>query len=139
MGCAMVQGLLRAGHAASDLVIVETSAERRAELTKLFAGIHIAADTPRCDEAIIAVKPADVATACARVVAAGARRVISIAAGVRIAAIQAACGADVRVIRAMPNTRAVVGLRLLLWLSLTLVTMRTEPGPARCCKASASS
>ena len=109
MGCAMVQGLLRAGHAASNLVIVETSAERRAELTKLFAGIHIAADTPRCDDAIIAVKPADVATACARVVA-GARRVISIAAGVRIAAIQSACGADVRVIRAMPNTPAVVGL-----------------------------
>jgi pyrroline-5-carboxylate reductase len=110
MGCAVVQGLLRAGHAASDLVIVETSAERRAEITKLFAGIHIAADTPRCDDAIIAVKPADVATACARVVAAGAQRVISIAAGVRIAAIQSACGAHVRVIRAMPNTPAVVGL-----------------------------
>jgi len=110
MGCAVVQGLLRAGHAASDLVIVETSGERRVELTKLFAGILIVADAPRCDEAMIAVKPADVATACERVVAAGAQRVISIAAGVRIAAIQSACGAHVRVIRAMPNTPAVVGL-----------------------------
>ena len=110
MGCAVVQGLLRAGHAASDLVIVETSAERRVELTKLFAGIRIVADAPRCDEAMIAVKPADVPTACERVVAAGAQRVISIAAGVRIAAIQSACGAHVRVIRAMPNTPAVVGL-----------------------------
>lgn len=109
MGCALVEGLLRAGHAASDLVVVETSAERRDELTKLFAGIQIVPVAPRCDAAIIAVKPADVVAACAMVVAAGARRVISIAAGVRIAAIESACDADVRVIRAMPNTPAIVG------------------------------
>ena len=41
--------------------------------------------------------------------AAGARRVLSIAAGVSIATIQAAAGAGVAVVRAMPNTPALVG------------------------------
>jgi pyrroline-5-carboxylate reductase len=62
---------------------------------------------------VIAVKPADVTTAVAAAVAAGARRLLSIAAGVRIAAIEdVAAGLTddpVAVVRAMPNTPALVG------------------------------
>ncbi len=110
MGSALVQGMLRAGHTAGDITIVEVNAGRRAELVDVFPVVNIAGVVPSCDEAIIAVKPSEVAGVCQAAVAAGAKRVVSIAAGVRIAALQAACGADVRVVRAMPNTPAIVGL-----------------------------
>jgi pyrroline-5-carboxylate reductase len=44
----------------------------------------------RCAGAVIAVKPQDVAPAIGAAVAAGARRVLSIAAGVTVAALEAA-------------------------------------------------
>jgi pyrroline-5-carboxylate reductase len=55
--------------------------------------------------AVVAVKPADVAAACA---ALDVGRVLSIAAGVTIAAIEGAI-AGIPVVRAMPNTPALVG------------------------------
>ena len=58
---------------------------------------------------MIAVKPGDVAGAVGQAVAAGAPAVLSIAAGVSIAALEAAAGAGVAVVRAMPNTPALVG------------------------------
>jgi pyrroline-5-carboxylate reductase len=57
----------------------------------------------------VAVKPYDVAAATAQAVGAGATRILSIAAGVSIAAIEAAAGPDVAVVRSMPNTPALVG------------------------------
>jgi pyrroline-5-carboxylate reductase len=62
--------------------------------------------------AVVAVKPGDVAGVCAELAAAGVARLLSIAAGVTTAAIEAACGERdpaVRVVRAMPNTPALVG------------------------------
>jgi pyrroline-5-carboxylate reductase len=50
-----------------------------------------------------------VADALARVAALGATRVLSIAAGVSIASLEAAAGQGVAVVRAMPNTAALVG------------------------------
>lgn len=110
MGTALVQGLLRAGHRAGDLAIVEARIELCAELRELFPQVHIATAMPECTEAIIAVKPHDVAAACAVAVAAGARRVVSIAAGVTLSSLEYSCGGGVAVVRAMPNTPAVVGL-----------------------------
>jgi pyrroline-5-carboxylate reductase len=110
MGAALVRGLLRAGHQPGALAISEVSSKRREELTGMFPGVSVHDSVPACSEAIIAVKPGDVATACASAVAAGARRVISIAAGIRLDTLQRATGAGVRVVRAMPNTPATVGL-----------------------------
>ena len=110
MGAALVQGLLRTHREASDVVIVETSEARRGELATMFPKVHITAALSNCSEAIIAVKPADAPNACKSAVAAGALRVVSIAAGVRLTTLQAACGDSVRVLRAMPNTPALVGL-----------------------------
>ena len=63
----------------------------------------------RCAGAVIAVKPQDVAPAVAAAVAAGARRVLSIAAGVTVAALEAAADdPGVAIVRAMPNTPALV-------------------------------
>ena len=69
----------------------------------------MSADVPACDAAVIAVKPGDVAGAVGQAVAAGARRILSIAAGVSIATLEAAAGVGVAVVRAMPNTPALVG------------------------------
>jgi pyrroline-5-carboxylate reductase len=108
MGAALVSGLLASGRAPSSLAIVEVSAERRAELATMFPGITIAADVPPCHAAVIAVKPYDVGTACGDAARAGATRLLSIAAGVTIDALQDAAP-GVAVVRAMPNTPALVG------------------------------
>lgn len=110
MGAALVQGLLRAGHSHDSLAVCEMNAARREVLAAMFPRVPIAETAPPCGDAIIAVKPADAPGACRTVVSAGARRVVSIAAGVRVSALQQACGEGVRVARAMPNTAATVGL-----------------------------
>jgi pyrroline-5-carboxylate reductase len=59
--------------------------------------------------AIVAVKPYDVVAVCRQLAAAGVRRVLSIAAGVTCTTLAAGVGPDVAVVRAMPNTPALVG------------------------------
>jgi pyrroline-5-carboxylate reductase len=110
MGAAFLSGLLGSGRAPGTIAVSETAPSRRATLVRMFPAVSVHDDVPRCSEAIIAVKPADVPAACRAAVAAGAARVVSIAAGVRLAALHEACGEGVRVVRAMPNTPALVGL-----------------------------
>jgi len=109
MGAALVGGLLSNGWATRDLIVVEVSAPRRDALTEMFPDVAIAATVPACDAAVIAVKPYDAEQAAAAVTAAGARRVLSIAAGVSIDALQRACGDGVAVVRSIPNTPALIG------------------------------
>jgi len=109
MGAALVGGLLQAGWAEADLAVVEVLAPRRAELTTLFPGVAVVDTMPSCAAALIAVKPYDVVAACATAAAAGATRILSIAAGISLAVLDAAAGPSVAVVRAMPNTPALVG------------------------------
>lgn len=108
MGAALVGGLLGAGWPADGIAVVEVVPARVAELRDMFPGVEVTDSVPGCEAALIAVKPYDVAKATTAAVAAGATRVLSIAAGVTIAALQAAAG-DAAVVRAMPNTPALVG------------------------------
>jgi pyrroline-5-carboxylate reductase len=110
MGTALVQGLLAAERDPSSIVVCEMSAARRDVLRGMFPRVEVRDSVPRCSEAIIAVKPPDVPAACQAASAAGAVRVVSIAAGVRLSVLQQACGTGVRVVRAMPNMPALVGL-----------------------------
>ena len=110
MGEAIVSGLLRAGWAtAGELLVVETSPERRQVLAALLEGVDVAeAPAPRAD-VLLAVKPGDVPAVCRHLAAsAPPRRVLSVAAGVTIAELEGHLGA-VAVVRAMPNTPALVG------------------------------
>ena len=110
MGEALLTGLLGAGWAEpKELGVVEKLADRRSVLTRQFPGVAILEDAEKADGAVVAVKPEDVETACAAIAAAGCGRVLSIAAGVTIAGLEHALGTDVPVIRAMPNTPALVG------------------------------
>jgi pyrroline-5-carboxylate reductase len=106
MGEALLGGLLAAGRDAASLAVVEPIGARRAELAEAFPGVAVSAEPVGADGAVIAVKPADVPAAIG---ATKARRVLSIAAGVTIATLEAAAGAGVPVVRAMPNTPALVG------------------------------
>ena len=108
MGAALVGGLLQAGWAAGELAIVEVLGARADQLRGMFPGMEVTASVPACDAALIAVKPYDAPSATAQAVAVGASRILSIAAGVTLAALEAEAG-DAVVIRAMPNTPALVG------------------------------
>lgn len=111
MGAALVAGLLSSKWIdAGDLTIVEVVLSQRERLEERFPGVRVTGDVPSCGAALIAVKPADTAAATAAAVAAGARRIVSIAAGVSLATLEQAAGPDVAVIRVMPNTPALVGL-----------------------------
>ncbi len=109
MGAALVGGLLRSGWAVDDLAIVEVLPARVAELQQMFPGIAVTGEIPTCKSALIAVKPYDVAFACTTAAESGATRLLSIAAGIGITALQEAAGPEVAVVRAMPNTPALVG------------------------------
>lgn len=109
MGAALVGGLLGAGWAPADIAVVEVLPGRREQLAGMFPGVTITDTIPACRGALIAVKPHDVEAACAAAAAAGATQLLSIAAGISIAALQEAAGPGVAVVRSMPNTPALVG------------------------------
>ena len=109
MGEALLRGLLAAGREASDLAVSEVVAARREELARALPGVRVDPSVPPCAAAVVAVKPGDVPAAARAAAAAGARRILSIAAGVTTARIEEWAGPGVAVVRAMPNTPAVVG------------------------------
>jgi pyrroline-5-carboxylate reductase len=119
MGSALLSGLLASGWAApADVVVAETSAGRRDELGREFPGVLVV-DAPAKDlvidtetrpaGAVLAVKP-DVAEGACRVLGAvGVTRVLSIVAGIPCQRLETALGGNPVVVRAMPNTPALVG------------------------------
>lgn len=111
MGAALVTGLLSAGWAKpEELLVVEPVAGRREELAAAHPGLLVAADlAPDVDGAVVAVKPGDVEAACRALAAAGVDRVLSIAAGVPLARLESWLNSGAAVVRAMPNTPALVG------------------------------
>lgn len=110
MGEALLGGLLDAGWARPDeLVVIERLPARRAELIERFPGVGAVERPVPADGAVIAVKPADVVPSVRELGEAGVGRILSIAAGVSIASIEAALPGTVPVVRAMPNTPALIG------------------------------
>jgi pyrroline-5-carboxylate reductase len=110
MGEALVRGLLTAGtFGPADVRVVEPVAGRRDQLSELLPGVEASPDAAESLGTVIAVKPGDVPAACRSVAAAGSGRVLSIAAGITVAALEAELAPGTAVVRAMPNTPALVG------------------------------
>ena len=110
MGAALLGGMIQSGvFEPSRLAVVELLEARRAQLVDLFPGVAVVDSIPPCRSAVLAVKPPGVPDASAAAVAAGAARILSIAAGVNLATIEGAAGQGVAVVRCMPNTPALVG------------------------------
>lgn len=115
MGGALLAGLLaKGGWAPEDLGVVEPDAARRAELADAHPGV-VVADAPAPDlvgadgGAVLAVKPEVAEPACRALGAVGVRRVLSIVAGMPAARLEAVLPEGAVVVRAMPNTPALVG------------------------------
>ncbi len=111
MASALVGGLLRGGHPTSRIAVVEPDATARARLAA--QGIACSADSNKladCDIVVLAVKP-QVLRAVAQQHAAALRPalVVSVAAGVRLTDLERWLGGHHRLVRAMPNTPALVG------------------------------
>jgi pyrroline-5-carboxylate reductase len=115
MGAALVGGLLDAEFEPSDLAVAEVDADRRRELETRFPGVRVVPSAAwavaDADVVVVCLKPADVPEALEAAVAALGvdSLVLSIAAGVTIATLEAAAPGR-PVVRAMPNTPALIGL-----------------------------
>lgn len=107
MGTALVGGLIHGGWNPSTITVVEIDSAKRAALEAEY-GVQTSEQIVEADGALIAVKPADAVAVCASAVTAGVPRILSIAAGVSVSALEKASGASAVVIRAMPNTPALV-------------------------------
>ena len=107
MGSALLGGLVAAGWDPAGIVVVELDATKRAGLERQF-GVRTSSETVAGNGAVIAVKPGDTAAVCAQVAALGTPRALSIAAGISASTLQDAAGPDCAVVRAMPNTPALV-------------------------------
>ena len=115
MGRALIGGMLRRGTRPEHITVGESSEAAREALSADF-GVQATADNA------VAVGPASVIVVAVKPQVAGAVLtplqpalqqtrpvVISIAAGIRISALESWCGGGVPVIRAMPNRPALVG------------------------------
>ena len=115
MGSALLGGLLDAGWDADDLAVAEVDAERRRELEQQFPKVRVVPSpawaVADADVVVVAVKPGDV-TASLQAAESSLRSetlVLSIAAGVKIETLEPLVPGR-PVVRAMPNTPALVGL-----------------------------
>lgn len=107
MGEALLGGLLAAGRSAESICVAEPIAARRDELADRY-GVAVSGDVAASAGAILATKPDVIPTVAAAVTAAGTDRILSIAAGVTLPTLVAAAGTGVPIVRAMPNTPALV-------------------------------
>ncbi len=112
MAVALIGGMLKRGYAASDIIVAEPVDAQRARLVQEF-GVAVeesAAETLRADVVVLAVKPQvlrQVVTDWPKL--APRTCVLSIAAGVRARDISRWLQCHGSVVRAMPNTPALVG------------------------------
>lgn len=125
MGRAIVDGLLAAGWSKLDLRLAVRTAEQASELSAdgflAWTDPTIAAESARI--VVVAVKPDDQPAAWAALAPAvgPSHVVVSVAAGLTLATIEAALP-GVPVVRAMPNTPVLVGRGVTAWATGTTVS-----------------
>lgn len=109
MGEAIIAGLIRSGELRAEEIAVVEALPARSEQLRVTYPQLVLGDVPTAAPTVIAVKPDDVAAAVSKAVAAGVDTVLSVAAGVPLGRLEVAAGPGVAVVRAMPNTPALVG------------------------------
>lgn len=115
MASAIIRGLLRAGTPPERITATVRRAEKKTELEQAF-GIRVLTDNLAAardaEIVVLAVKPQAFDKLLTSVAPAidHKKLVISVAAGVPIAALERRLGAGARIVRAMPNTPSLVGL-----------------------------
>ncbi len=112
MAAAIIGGLLRKGFAQQDIIVVEQQEERRTWMANEFGVVVVdsADQALAADIVVLAVKPQQLRTAlCALPPPHPEQLIVSIAAGVRASDISRWLRGHLTVVRAMPNTPALVG------------------------------
>jgi pyrroline-5-carboxylate reductase len=114
MARALVGGLIARGHRPDTLAVVEIDAEARATVSARFSVATFAEiEAPavsKADIVVIAVKPHNVRTVAQALAALLERQVVlTIAAGIRLADLSRWLRGYRRLVRAMPNTPALIG------------------------------
>lgn len=100
-------GLVAAGVEPQRITVVDPDDAKRADLASRH-GVAVSTTPVRADGAVVAVKPADAPAVCATLGQLGVPRILSIAAGLSATVLQEAAGMASHVVRAMPNTPALV-------------------------------
>lgn len=115
MACSLIGALIRGGTRADSIAVAEPVAGSREALVRDFAVTtheHAGDAAQGADVIVLAVKPQVVRAVCAELADAARNRqplLISIAAGIRMEQLRAWLGADLPIVRAMPNTPALIG------------------------------
>lgn len=112
MGSALIGGLLKQGLAASDILVVEVSEDARLRLRETF-GVASQSELDEtgvvADVVLLAVKPQHLRDAAQRLRPhLRGRLAVSIVAGIRTADLSRWLGGHGRIVRAMPNTPALL-------------------------------
>lgn len=112
MAASLIGGLLKAGQPRDRIAVAEPVAERAAWLQREF-GVRAAAQAADAVSGaravVLAVKPQQMREALAGLQLDAGCVVVSIAAGVQLASLRRALGAEVHLVRTMPNTPALLG------------------------------
>ena len=120
MGEALLAGLLRSGRQVKDLVVAERAPARTEHLSQTY-GVQVTGSitdaAAHADYVVVAVKPADVTAAVNAIAEAAAiaedssteQVFVTVAAGVGTGFFESKLPAGSAVVRAMPNTPALVG------------------------------
>ncbi|MBK8690584.1 MAG: pyrroline-5-carboxylate reductase [Betaproteobacteria bacterium] len=116
MATALIGSLVAHGHPATAFRVVEPGADARLRLAGAFPGIALFASCDRdalagATMVVLAVKPQQMRAAATALAAQldAAPVVLTIAAGIRIADLSRWLGGHARIVRAMPNTPALIG------------------------------
>ena len=113
MGETLLSGLLRAGRRPDDVVVAERRPDRAAEIAARH-GVRVLGNAEAAslaDTVVLVVKPQDVEGVLAEIrdAVTPGTLVVSIAAGIPTAFVEQRLAGGVAVVRAMPNTPALVG------------------------------
>ncbi len=113
MANALIGGMLKQGFAAADITVIDPGSEARERLQQTY-GLRCLCDAAELDDAgellVLAVKPQQMQKACEPLIGKlGSALALSIAAGLNLAALSRFLGGHRRIVRAMPNTPALIG------------------------------
>jgi pyrroline-5-carboxylate reductase len=113
MGLALIKGLIDSGAAPSNIIVRNRRVERSEALAKQYSGLRVATTTAEAAEGaeivILSVKPQTLPKVLLELrTASGDALFLSVAAGISTERIEQALGERARVVRAMPNTAALV-------------------------------
>jgi pyrroline-5-carboxylate reductase len=139
MAAAMIGGLLQQGFPAGDIAVVEVLAEARERLARDYGvEVHAAPDlaVPSADLVIMAVKPQQMREAARGLARSLANQlVVTIAAGITTGSLVSWLGGYRSIVRAMPNTPALVRVGMTGLFALSEVSAEGRQAAERLLRA----